>query len=280
MEFYKEIAFQRASRRMWARMLKERFKAKNPKSMLIRQISTAHIGCISTTLQRPLNNLIRAVIGGMAAGMSGGIPGTFPPFDEPLGLGHSLEAQQLSHDGTRVLIYEAKVGETLDPWAGSYFMESLTDEIESEAQAELNKIDRMGGAVGAIENGYMQKAVAKSAYERQKKIENKEEFVVGVNCFTGPHEIDVKINRSVEEVYSADVMASAEQRQKENLIRLKGDRDNSLVAQNLKKLKQNAADESINLMPDILSCVKSYATLQEICDVLRDVFGEAKPALI
>jgi methylmalonyl-CoA mutase N-terminal domain/subunit len=280
MEFYKEIAFQRASRRMWARMLKERFKAKNPKSMLIRQISTAHIGCISTTLQRPLNNLIRAVVGGMAAGMSGGIPGTFPPFDEPLGLGHSLEAQQLSHDGTRVLIYEAKVGETLDPWAGSYFMESLTDEIESEAQAELNKIDRMGGAVGAIENGYMQKAVAKSAYERQKKIENKEEFVVGVNCFTGPHEIDVKINRSVEEVYSADVMASAEQRQKENLIRLKGDRDNSLVAQNLKKLKQNAADESINLMPDILSCVKNYATLQEICDVLRDVFGEAKPALI
>lgn len=145
MEFYKEIAFQRASRRMWARMLKERFKAKNPKSMLIRQISTAHIGCISTTLQRPLNNLIRAVIGGMAAGMSGGIPGTFPPFDEPLGLGHSLEAQQLSHDGTRVLIYEAKVGETLDPWAGSYFMESLTDEIESEARVELNKIAQIGG---------------------------------------------------------------------------------------------------------------------------------------
>jgi methylmalonyl-CoA mutase N-terminal domain/subunit len=280
MEFYKEIAFQRAARRMWARMLKERFKAKNPKSMLIRQISTAHIGCSSTQLQRPLTNLIRAVVGGMAAGMSGGIPGIFPPFDEPLGLGHSLEAQQLSYDGTRVLIYEAKVGETLDPWAGSYFMESLTDEIESEAQAELNKIGQMGGAVGAIENGYMQKAVAKSSYEKQKKIENKEEFVVGVNCFTGPDEIDVKINRSVEEVYSADVMAGAEQRQKENLQCLKSDRDNSLVAQNLKKLKLNAADESINLMPDILSCVKSYATLQEICDVLRDVFGEAKPALI
>ncbi|MBI5592952.1 MAG: methylmalonyl-CoA mutase [Deltaproteobacteria bacterium] len=279
MEFYKEIAFQRAARRMWARMLKERFKAKNPKSMLIRQISTAHIGCISTTLQRPLTNLIRAVVGGMAAGMSGGIPGIYPPFDEPMGLGHSLEAQQLSHDGTRVLIYEAKVGETLDPWAGSYFMESLTDEIESEAQAELNKIEQMGGAIGAIENGYMQRAVAKSAYERQKKIENKEEFVVGVNCFTGPDEIDVKINRSVEEVYSADMMASAEQRQKENLIRLKSDRDNRLVAQNLKKLKQNAADESVNLMPDILSCVKSYATLQEICDVLRVVFGEAKPSL-
>jgi methylmalonyl-CoA mutase N-terminal domain/subunit len=280
MEFYKEIAFQRAARRMWARMLKERFGAKNPKSMMIRQISTAHIGCSSTQLQRPLNNLVRSVVGAMAAGMSGGLPGVYPPFDEPLGLGHSLEAQQLVYDGTRVLIYEAKLGETLDPWAGSFFMESMTNEIESEAKAEFDKIEQMGGVVAAIENGYMQKAVARSAYEKQKKIENKEEFVVGVNCFTGPDEIDVQVNRSVEEVYSADLMATAEQRQKENLQRLKNDRDNSLVAQNLKKLKQNAADESINLMPDILSCVKSYATLQEICDVLRNVFGEAKPALI
>lgn len=280
MEFYKEIAFQRAARRMWARMLKERFGAKNPKSMMIRQISTAHIGCSSTQLQRPMTNLIRSAVGAMAAGMSGGIPVVYPPYDEPLGLGHSLEAQQLVHDGTRVLIYEAKLGETLDPWAGSYFMESLTDQMESEALAEFEKIQQMGGAVGAIDNGYMQKAVAKSSYEKQKKIENKEEFIVGVNCFTGQHEIDVKINRSVEEVYSADLKASAEQRQKENLKRLRIDRDNRQVEENLTILKQNAADETLNLMPDILACVKSYATLQEICDVLRSVFGEAKPALI
>ncbi len=280
MEFYKEIAFQRAARRMWARMLKERFGARNPRSMMIRQISTAHIGCSSTTLQRPLNNLIRSVVGAMAAGMSGGLPGVYPPFDEPLGLGHSLEAQQLVYDGTRILIYEAKLGEALDPWAGSYFMETLTDEIETEAQAEFDKIQEMGGAVGAIENGYMQKAVAKSSYEKQKRIENQEEFVVGVNCFTGPHEIDVKVNRSVEEVYPEELMATAEQRQKESLLHLKRERNNKLVAQNLRKLKQNAADESINLMPDIMACVKSYATLQEICDVLRDVFGEAKAALI
>ena len=133
MEIYHEIAFQRAARRMWAHIFKERFNAKDPKSMLIRQPITAHIGCSSTTLQRPLNNLARAVVGGMAAGMSGGIPGAFPPFDEPLGLGHSQEAVQLQLDATRIMVYEAKVADVCDPWAGSYFMESLTDGIEKEA---------------------------------------------------------------------------------------------------------------------------------------------------
>lgn len=278
MEFYKEIAFQRAARRMWAGMLRNRFGAKNPRSMLIRQISTAHIGCSSTQLQRPLNNLSRAIIGGMAAGMSGGIPGTFPPYDEPLGLGHSLEAQQLSHDGTRILIYEAKLGEVLDPWAGSYFMESLTNDMEKAASEEVEKIENMGGAVAAIENGYMQKAVAQSSYEKQKKIENQEEFIVGVNCFTGAHEIEVSIDRSVEELYSADLMATAEARQIENLARLKRNRNNKEVCRCLRNLKKNAKDESKNLMPDILACVKCYATLQEICDQLREVFGEAEPA--
>jgi methylmalonyl-CoA mutase N-terminal domain/subunit len=174
MEIYKEIAFQRAARRMWARLLKERFGAKNPKSMMIRQIMTAHIGCSSTTLQRPLNNLTRSVVGGLAGGMSGAMPYVIPPYDEPLGLGHSLEAQQLSQDATRILIYESKVGEVLDPWAGSYFMESLTDEIEEGARAEFDKIEAMGGAVSAIESGYMQKAIAQSGYQKQKKIENQE----------------------------------------------------------------------------------------------------------
>jgi methylmalonyl-CoA mutase N-terminal domain/subunit len=149
-EFYKEIAFQRAARRMWAVMLRDRFGARLKRSMLIRQTSTAHIGCSSTTLQRPLNNLARAVVGGMAAGMSGGMPGVHPPYDEPLGLGHSLEAQQLSYDASRILIYEAKIPSVLDPWAGSYFMESLTDEIEAAAREEFEKVDKMGGAVAAI----------------------------------------------------------------------------------------------------------------------------------
>ncbi len=280
MEIYKEIAFQRAARRTYARLLKERFGAKNPRSMMIRQPVSAHIGCSSTTLQRPLNNLTRAVISGMAAGMSGAMPLSFPPFDEPLGLGHSLEAVQLNLDATRILIHEAKVADVNDPWAGSYMMEALTDEIEEAAMAEMEKIEKMGGAVAAIENGYMQKAVAKSAYERQRRIEKLEDFVVGVNCFNDENEIEVKVTRAVEDTYDQELMSTAEERQKENLARLKKERDGGAVGRALSALKTHAEDETVNLMPDILDCVKAEATLQEICDVLREVFGEAQPVKI
>ncbi|MDY6880976.1 MAG: methylmalonyl-CoA mutase family protein [Desulfatiglans sp.] len=276
MQIYKEIAFQRAARRMWSTMLRERFGARDPRSMMIRQISTAHIGCSSTTLQRPLNNLTRTVVGGMAAGMSAGIPATFPPYDEPLGLGHSLEAQQLSHDATRILIYEAKIGEVADPWAGSYFMESLTDRIEAAAKREIDEIEKMGGAVEAIENGYMHQAVAKSAHEKQRRIEEQEDFVVGVNCFNGPHEIDVTTNRSVAEVYDAELMATAEERQGAALAQTKRERNNREVSRTLKALEAGSRNEDENLVPAVLECVKSYATLQEICDVLRGVFGEGQ----
>ncbi|MCK7509431.1 MAG: methylmalonyl-CoA mutase family protein [Desulfobacterales bacterium] len=277
MEIYNEIAFQRAARRMWAHILKDRFGAKDPRSMMIRQPITAHIGCSSTTLQRPLNNLARAVVGGMAAGMSGGIPGAFPPFDEPLGLGHSQEAVQLQLDATRIMIYEAKVTDVCDPWAGSYFMESLTDATEEAAATEMAKIEKMGGAVAAIENGYMQKAVAKSAYERQKLIEKQEDFVVGVNCFTEATEIEVSVNRMVEATYDPGLMKTAEERQKKNLARFKRERHGKAVLTTLKNLKSQAADKDKNLMPAICECVENDATLQEICDVLREVFGEAQP---
>ncbi len=277
MEIYHEIAFQRAARRMWARLLKERFKATNPRAMMIRQPITAHIGCTSTTLQRPINNLVRSVVGGMAGGMSGGLPAAYPPFDEPLGLGHSLEAIQLQADATRILLYEARVCDTNDPWAGSYFMESLTDETEAAAQAELDKIEAMGGAVAAIENGYMPRAVAKSAYERQKRIESQEEFVVGVNCFTGEQELEVSVNRVVEELYDPAHMRTAEERQLAKLARLRKERDGGAVARTLAALEATARDERANVMPDLIACVKSDATLQEICDVLRGVFGNAEP---
>jgi len=280
MEIYHEIAFQRAARRMWARLLKERFGAKDPRGMMIRQPITAHIGCTSTTLQRPLNNLARAVVGGVAAGMCGGLPAAYPPFDEPLGLGHSLEAIQLQMDATRILIFEAKVADVVDPWAGSYFMESLTDETEAAAQAELDKIDAMGGAVAAIENGYMPRAVAKSAYERQKRIESQEEFMVGVNCFTGESELDVSVQRVVDELYDPAHMATAEERQLAKLAQLRRERDGTPVSRALAALELRARDEAANLMPDLIDCVKSEATLQEICDVLRGVFGEAAPVKI
>jgi len=279
-EMYKEVAFWRAARRMYARMVRERFGAKNPRSMMIRTMATAHLGCSGTTLQRPLNNVIRTTIAGVAGAMSGGAPFTFPPYDEPLGLGHSLEAQQLTFDSTRIIVHEAKLSQVRDPWAGSYFMESLTDEIEDAAQAEFDKIEEMGGAVAAIENGYMQRAVARSAYERQRQIENQEYLLVGVNCFNGPHEIDVTTERKVPEVYPAELMATAEERKKKGLALLKRERNNGEVVKHLEKLKQDAGDEEKNLMPDIMDCVRSYATLQEICDVLRDVFGEAEPTKV
>ncbi|MDQ7783988.1 MAG: methylmalonyl-CoA mutase family protein [Desulfomonilaceae bacterium] len=278
MEIFQEVAFQRAARRMWAGMLRERFGAKNPRSMMIRQIATAHVGCTSTTLQRPLNNLIRAVVGALAGAMSGGVPLAFPPYDEPLGLGHSLEAQQLAHDATRILIYEAKVGEVVDPWCGSYFMESLTNEIEEAARLELEKIEKMGGAVAAVDNGYMHRAIAKSAYERQKRLETREEFQVGVNCFDGPHELELSTGRTVPEVYDAELLNSAEERQKATLKQVKRERHERETARALNELHRRARDGYANLLPEILDCVKSYATLQEICDVLREVFGEAKPA--
>ena len=135
----------------------------------------------------------------------------------------------------------------------------------------------MGGAVGAIENSYMQSALGRSAYERQKKIENLEDFIVGVNCFAGPHELEVMTERSVPEIYSAELITTAEKRQKENLTKLKKERINGDVSLTLKNLKEHAEDENINLMPDIIRCVECYATVQEISDVLREVFGEAKP---
>jgi methylmalonyl-CoA mutase N-terminal domain/subunit len=277
MEVYAEIAFQRAARRMWARTVKERFGATEPRAMMIRMPITAHIGCTSTTLQRPLNNLARSVIGGVAAGMSGGMPSAYPPFDEPLGLGHSLESIQLQIDATRVMIYEARLGDVTDPWAGSYFMESLTDETEAAVQEEVDRIDGMGGAVAAIENGYMPRAVAQSAYERQKRIESKQDFMVGVNCFDGENEIDVSVNRAVEELYDPEHLRSAEERQLEKLAELKRERSDGAVARSLAALEQHAKDPEASLMPDLIECVKSEATLQEICDVLRGVFGEAEP---
>jgi methylmalonyl-CoA mutase N-terminal domain/subunit len=277
MEVYHEIAFQRAARRIWAHILKERFGATNPRAMMIRQAITAHIGCTSTTLQRPLNNIARSVIGGMAAAMSGGMPSVYPPYDEPLGLGHSRESIQLQMDATRIMIYEAGVADVADPWAGSYFMESLTDEIEAQARTEMERIEGMGGAVAAIENGYMPRAVAQSAYERQKRIEKQEDFVVGVNCFTGENELDLSIEHTGRELYDPDHLRSAEERQLAKLAALKRERSERAVSRSLASLELRAKDPDANVMPALIECVKSEATLQEMCDVMRGVFGEAEP---
>ncbi|OPY79770.1 MAG: Methylmalonyl-CoA mutase [Syntrophorhabdus sp. PtaU1.Bin058] len=278
MEFYKEIAFQRAVRRMWAKIIKEQFGAKDQRSMLLRAPQGAHVGCISTTLQRPLNNLTRTVVGAMAGAMAGGPPNVWPPYDEPLGLGWSLEANQLSEDGMRILQLEARICDVIDPFAGSYFMESLTNEIEEAGWEEFHKIEEMGGTVAAIENGYMQRKIADGAYERQKRIENGEDLIVGVNCFTGEHELNVTTTRLVSHPYDPEKRELAEERQLEVLKKVKRSRDNNKVLSLLRDLKTAARREEENLIPRLVECVKEYATIQEMCDVLREVFGEYKPS--
>jgi methylmalonyl-CoA mutase N-terminal domain/subunit len=274
MEFYHEVAFQRATRRMWAKLLKNRFGAKNPRSMLIRLPMGAHIGFSDTTIQRPLNNLTRSIVGGMAAAMSGSAPNVQPPFDEALGLGWSMEAIQLSEDAGRILQLESKLCDVADPFAGSYFMEALTDEIEEAAWEELNRIDSLGGAAAAIE--YMRGEVAKSAYERQQRIEDGEDLIIGVNCYTDDNEIEVSVNRSVEHPYDATKREMAEQHQLARLAEVKRTRNSKDVTRHLGELESAAKNEETNLFPVIIECVKSYATIQEICDVLRNIFGEYK----
>lgn len=277
MEIFKEIAFHRAARRLWARILKERFKAKDPRSMLIRCPIGAHTGYNTTTSQRALNNLTRSVLAGVAGALSGGPPNVAPPYDEPLGLGWSLEAIQLTEDAGRILQYEARLTDVMDPLAGSYYIESLTDEIEAEAVREIARIDAMGGAVAAVETGYMQRAVAKSAYERQKRIEKGEDLIVGVNCFLDESELEVTTSKLVAHPYDAEKRQMAEEKQIVNLKEVKKNRNGREVARLLTELKSLAVKEEENLFPHFIECAKAYVSEQEMCDVLREVFGEYEP---
>jgi Methylmalonyl-CoA mutase, N-terminal domain/subunit len=277
MEFFKEIAFQRAARRMWAKIVKEKFGAKNERSMLLRQPIYAHMGFYNCTKQRPLNNLTRSVVGAIASTLCGGPPNCFPPYDEALGLGWSMEASQLGEDGNRILQYEAKLTEVRDPLAGSYYVEHLTDEIEEAGWKELEKVESMGGIVAAIENGYVQRELANSAYEREKMMESGEVLRVGVNCFVGESEIEVEVKRSVPYPYDPKKREEAEGKQIHNLTEVKRNRDNRAVTQLLQGLKEKAKREEENLIPHFIECAKAYVTEEEICDTLREVFGEYEP---
>ena len=274
MEFLQEIAFQRAARRMYAKIMKERFGAKDPRSMIIRQPIAAHIGPSDTTKQRPLNNLTRAVMGAIMGALSGGTAAPFPPYDEPLGLGWSLEAQQLMRDAGRILICEARLLDVEDPFAGSYCIEALTDEIEAEAREELERVEKMGGAVAAIANGYMQTQIAKSAYESQKAVGAGEKLVVGVNCFTGDDELEVETTRLVPHPYDPGKRDRAEEEQIAALREVRNSRSDEDVARLLGELERQARLDEGNLTPHLIECATAYVTIQEVCDVLRKVFGE------
>jgi len=273
LEMFKEIAYLRAARRMWAKIMEERFGAKDPRSMIYRDVGGCMMGHDNCTVQRPLNNLVRSVIGGVAEALSGYIPTCYPPFDEALGLGHSMEAIQLEQDAARIIMFEARLCDVVDPLAGSYYVEYLTDELEKAGWEIIKKIDEMGGMVTAIESGWLDREIAKSAYEQQRAIESGEKVVVGVNKFTGEGELEISINRMVPDPYDPEKRARAEEEQIANLNNVRKERNNQAVQAALKRVKEAAQDEGASTIPPLVKAVEAYASVGEITNTLKEVFG-------
>ncbi len=259
--FFEEIAKLRAARRMWAHIMKERFHAKDPRSMMLRFHSQTAGSTL--TAQQVETNIVRVAMQSAAAVLGGTQSLHTNGFDEALGL-PTENAARLALRTQQVVGYESGVADTVDPLAGSYFVEYLTDEIEKQALAYIERIDQMGGAVRAIEAGFIQNEIADAAYEAQKRIESGEDVVVGVNKFT------------IEEPPFEDILKVDDTLRTKQMARLqavKTSRDQTAVTALLNTLRQ-AALGTENLMPIIIAAVEAYATVGEISDALRSVWGE------
>lgn len=266
-DLLEEVAKFRAARRLWARIMKERFKAKNEKSMRLK-FHTQTAGS-TLTAQQPDNNIIRVTIQTLAAVLGGTQSLHTNSRDEALAL-PTEDSVRIALRTQQIAAHESGIAETIDPLAGSYYVEHLTNKIEEEAFKYIEKIDELGGAPQAIDKGFIQKEIQNSAYKYQMEIESEDRIVVGVNKF------------QVEEEQKKDILRvdpEVEKLQREKLAQLKSERDNNQVDKNLSKLKEVAQTDA-NLMPYILEAVKSYATLGEICDVLREEFGEYEQSVI
>jgi len=261
--FLEEIAKFRAARRLWAKIMKERFKAKRTESWMLR-FHTQTAGS-TLTYQQPENNVVRVAFQALAAVLGGTQSLHTNSKDEAFAL-PSEEAVRIALRTQQIVAYESGVADSIDPLAGSYMVESLTNELERKAMSYIEKIDAMGGAVKAIESGYIQKEIADSAYQYQKEIETNQRILVGVNEFQVREEPLKDILRIPPQV---------ERYQKGKLAKIKTERDNGKVKERLALLKK-VAQGTDNIMLPILDAVRSYATLGEISDTLRDVFGEYK----
>jgi len=264
LDFLEEIAKFRAARRLWARIMRDRFKARDPRSMMMR-FHTQTAGCTLTAPQ-PKNNIVRVAFQALSAVLGGTQSLHTNSMDEAFCL-PSEEAVRIALRTQQLIAYESGVTDTVDPFGGSYYIEALTKEILERAQEYIDKIDELGGAASAIEKGFVQREIQDSAYLYQKEIEKGERVVVGVNKF------------QIEEESPKDLLRvdpAVRLSQMESLGRLRSERDNGRVTGILSELKK-AAEGNDNLMPVILDAVKAYATLGEICDALREVFGEYQP---
>ena len=265
-DLLEEVAKFRAARRLWAKIMRERFKAKDQRSLMLR-FHTQTAGC-TLTAQQPDNNIVRVTLQALAAVLGGTQSLHTNSKDEALAL-PAEDSVRIALRTQQIIAYESGVTETIDPLAGSYYIESLTKKIEERALAYIEKIDKLGGAPQAIEKGFMQQEIQNSAYQYQKEIEEGKRIVVGVNKF----QIEEEPPRGL-----LKVDPEVERRQLEKLKELKETRDTRQVQVSLEALGKAAKTEA-NLMPYILNCVKSYATLGEICNVLRKEFGEYKEAV-
>ncbi|MCL1829075.1 MAG: methylmalonyl-CoA mutase family protein [Oscillospiraceae bacterium] len=260
-----EVAKFRAARRMWAKIMKERFKAKNERSMMLR-FHTQTAGSTLTAGQ-PDNNIVRVAVQTLAAVLGGTQSLHTNSRDEALAL-PSENSVRTALRTQQIVAYESGIADTIDPFAGSYCVEAMTDKIESVASEYIAKIDDMGGAVKAIEQGFFQREITESAYELQKATESREQTVVGVNRFTGGDEAPLTgLLRVNAETADAQIA---------KLRRMKAGRNNDEVKKRLAKLRE-AAKSDKNLMPFILDCARAYCTEGEICGELRAVFGEYRP---
>jgi len=266
-DLLEEVAKFRAARRMWGKIMRERFKAKDPRSQMLR-FHTQTAGC-TLTAQQPDNNIMRVTLQALAAVLGGTQSLHTNSRDEALAL-PTEESVRIALRTQQVIAYESGVADSVDPLAGSFLVESLTDKIEEQALAYIERIDALGGAVEAISRGFQQKEIQDSAYAYQRAIEKEETIIVGVNKFTVAEGAPQGLLRVKEEV---------EVNQKLALAKVKEKREDARVEATLKALEQ-AARGTDNLMPFILDAVKSYATLGEIANVLRDVFGTHRETVV
>ena len=264
LDFFGEVAKFRAARRLWARIMKERYGASVPKAQMLRV--HVHTAGSVLTAQQPLNNVVRITWQALSAVLGGIQSMACCAYDEAIAL-PTEESATLALRTQQLLAYESGVTDTIDPLAGSYYIETLTDKIEKEAYDYIDKIDRMGGAVAAIEQGYMQQEMAAHAYEYQHEVELGKRTVIGINKFNDSKKL------AEQDVLTADL--SVGERQIARLEKMKAARDNEAVKAALEKLRE-AAKGTENLMPYLIDAVKTYATLGEICCVLREEFGEYK----
>ncbi|HYB19286.1 MAG TPA: methylmalonyl-CoA mutase family protein [Thermodesulfobacteriota bacterium] len=263
--FFQEVAKFRAARRIYAKLMKERFGAQDPDSMRLRYPSgnAAH----TFTVKKPLNNIVRATVQAMSTLLGGCMGGGFAvPYDEALGL-YTERSRKIADDTPRILRMEARLGDMIDPLAGSYYVEYLTNQVEEEVWKILEKIDSLGGAVKAIERGYMQQEIGRNAYQIQQDLERGKRVVVGVNKF-------VEDEEPIEGGMAPD--ATVEERQLANLAKIKKERDNQRVRISLDQIRK-AAEGKENLMGPVIEAVKLQTTIGEICQVLREIFGEYQP---